>query len=161
MRAGAGSPNPRASQLLESSKTAEKMYKLDEHMACAVAGITSDANILINTARVAAQRHTFTYAEPMPVEQLVQSLCDTKQARTRGVWRHAPVGSRVRARMLRGTHSLAACAPLASPSSSLAGTRCTASSCTRATLAATTAAGRRPPSARTRLAQCNAACACF
>ena len=61
------------------------MYKLDEHVACAVAGITSDANILINTARVTAQRHTFTYAEPMPVEQLVQSLCDTKQARTCGV----------------------------------------------------------------------------
>ena len=58
------------------------MYKLDEHVACAVAGITSDANILINTARVAAQRYTFTYAEPMPVEQLVQSLCDTKQGYT-------------------------------------------------------------------------------
>jgi 20S proteasome subunit alpha 3 len=59
------------------------MYKLDEHVACAVAGITSDANILINTARVAAQRYTFTYGEPIPVEQLVQSLCDTKQARAR------------------------------------------------------------------------------
>jgi 20S proteasome subunit alpha 3 len=58
------------------------MYKLDEHVACAVAGLTSDANILINTARVAAQRYTFTYAEPMPVEQLVQSLCDTKQGYT-------------------------------------------------------------------------------
>ena len=58
------------------------MYKLDEHVACAVAGITSDANILINTARIAAQRFTFTYAEPMPVEQLVQSLCDTKQGYT-------------------------------------------------------------------------------
>jgi 20S proteasome subunit alpha 3 len=59
------------------------MYKLDEHVACAVAGITSDANILINTARVAAQRYMFTYGEPIPVEQLVQSLCDTKQARAR------------------------------------------------------------------------------
>jgi 20S proteasome subunit alpha 3 len=57
------------------------MYKLDEHVACAVAGITSDANILINTARVEAQRYTFTYGEPMPLEQLVQSLCDKKQAR--------------------------------------------------------------------------------
>ena len=62
------------------------MYKLDEHVACAVAGITSDANILINTARVTAQRFTFTYGEPMPVEQLVQSLCDTKQARARCAW---------------------------------------------------------------------------
>ncbi|CAH9073646.1 unnamed protein product [Cuscuta europaea] len=42
----------------------------------------SDANILINTARVQAQRYTFSYQEPMPVEQLVQSLCDTKQGYT-------------------------------------------------------------------------------
>merc|ERR1712156_357124 len=49
------------SKLLEASKTTEKMYKLDNHMACAVAGITADANILINTARLAAQCYTFTY----------------------------------------------------------------------------------------------------
>ena len=42
----------------------------------------SDANILINTARVQAQRYTFAYQEPMPVEQLVQSLSDTKQGYT-------------------------------------------------------------------------------
>ncbi|KAI3915114.1 hypothetical protein MKW92_030663 [Papaver armeniacum] len=70
------------SKLLQTSKTTEKMYKIDDHVACAVAGIMSDANILINTARVAAQRYTFSYQEPMPVEQLVQSLCDTKQGYT-------------------------------------------------------------------------------
>ncbi|GAB2234318.1 hypothetical protein Drorol1_Dr00003565 [Drosera rotundifolia] len=58
------------------------MYKIDDHVACAVAGIMSDANILINTARVQAQRYTYSYQEPMPVEQLVQSLCDTKQGYT-------------------------------------------------------------------------------
>merc|ERR1711982_70889 len=70
------------SKLLETSKTTEKMYKLDNHLACAVAGITADANILINTARLAAQRYTFTYDEPMPVEQMAQNLCDTKQGYT-------------------------------------------------------------------------------
>ncbi|KAI3914075.1 hypothetical protein MKW92_040139 [Papaver armeniacum] len=70
------------SKLIQTSKTTEKMDKIDDHIACAVAGITSDANILINTARVAAQRYTFSYQEPMPVEQLVQSLCDTKQGYT-------------------------------------------------------------------------------
>ncbi|DBB00907.1 TPA: protein with putative role during mitosis [Trebouxia sp. C0004] len=57
----------------------EKMYKLDGHVACAVAGITADANILINTCRLAAQRYTFAYQEPIPVEQLVRTLCDNKQ----------------------------------------------------------------------------------
>lgn len=33
----------------------EKMYLLDDHVACAVAGITSDANILISSCRLAAQ----------------------------------------------------------------------------------------------------------
>lgn len=70
------------SKLLQTSTSTEKMYKIDDHVACAVAGIMSDANILINTARVQAQRYTYAYQEPMPVEQLVQSLCDTKQGYT-------------------------------------------------------------------------------
>jgi len=70
------------SKLLQTSTSTEKMYKIDDHVACAVAGIMSDANILINTARIQAQRYSFAYQEPMPVEQLVQSLCDTKQGYT-------------------------------------------------------------------------------
>ncbi|CAN6890897.1 unnamed protein product [Brassica oleracea] len=42
------------SKLLQTSTYSEKMYKIDDHVACAVAGIMSDANILINTARVQA-----------------------------------------------------------------------------------------------------------
>ncbi|XP_047976983.1 proteasome subunit alpha type-4-like isoform X1 [Salvia hispanica] len=70
------------SKLLETSTSVEKMYKIDDHVACAVAGIMSDANILVNTARLQAQRYSFAYQEPMPLEQLVQSLCDTKQGYT-------------------------------------------------------------------------------
>ncbi|CAG8607421.1 5964_t:CDS:2 [Rhizophagus irregularis] len=46
------------------------------------AGITADANILINYARQAAQQYLFTYDEDIPVEQLVQRLCDLKQGYT-------------------------------------------------------------------------------
>lgn len=49
---------------------------------CVVAGITSDANILIDHARLTCQRYKFTYGEPMPVEQLVQTLCNLKQSYT-------------------------------------------------------------------------------
>ena len=48
----------------------------------AVAGLTADAAILVNYARVAAQRHRFTYGEEMPVESLVQLLCDYKHSYT-------------------------------------------------------------------------------
>jgi 20S proteasome subunit alpha 3 len=71
-----------ASKLLAPPKSSEKMYKVDDHVFCAVAGLTSDANILINYARVAAQRHAYTYGEPQPVEQLVQLVCDYKHGYT-------------------------------------------------------------------------------
>ena len=69
-------------QLLETSVASEKMHKLDEHIGVAVAGINSDANILINSARLSAQRYAMSYAEPVPLEQLVQNLCDQKQGYT-------------------------------------------------------------------------------
>lgn len=47
-----------------------------------LAGITSDANSLVNFARNSAQRHLFTYDEDIPVEMLVQRLCDMKQGYT-------------------------------------------------------------------------------
>lgn len=70
------------SKLLDVRKNAEKMYKIDDHLAVAVAGITADANILINNARVEAQRYLFAYQEPIPIEQLVIRVCDTKQGYT-------------------------------------------------------------------------------
>ena len=60
----------------------EKMYKIDDHVACAVAGITSDANILINHARLISQRYLYAYQEPIPIESLLQQVCDLKQGYT-------------------------------------------------------------------------------
>jgi len=67
------------SKLLDIRKLTEKMYKIDDHVACAVAGITADANILLNYARLCAQRYFYAYQEPMPIEQLLQIVCDLKQ----------------------------------------------------------------------------------
>lgn len=54
------------SKLLDHA-TSEKLYLIDDHVACVVSGITSDANTLVANARVTAQRHLYTYNEPMPV----------------------------------------------------------------------------------------------
>jgi len=70
------------SKLLETKAASEKMYRIDEHMACAVAGITADANIVINYARLSAQRHLFQFQEPSPVEGLVRTVSDLKQGYT-------------------------------------------------------------------------------
>jgi len=47
------------SKLLAPSKTSEKTYTIDNHVACLVAGLTADANILVEQARLASQRYTF------------------------------------------------------------------------------------------------------
>ena len=44
------------SKLLAPSKTSEKTYPIDNHICCLVAGFSSDANTLIQEARVGAQR---------------------------------------------------------------------------------------------------------
>ncbi|CRK22829.1 hypothetical protein BN1723_012797 [Verticillium longisporum] len=64
------------SKLLEQDTSAEKLYTVNDNMICAVAGMTADANILINYARQAAQRYLLTYNEDIPCEQLVRRLCD-------------------------------------------------------------------------------------
>jgi len=70
------------SKLLDRRSKTEKMYKIDDHVSVVVAGITSDANILINYARLEAQRYYQIYQEPIPLEHLLQIVYDLKQAYT-------------------------------------------------------------------------------
>lgn len=70
------------SSLLAPAKTSEKTYKLCDHVACTVAGLTADANILIDQARLRAGRFRYQYIENIPVEQLVEHVCNHKQAYT-------------------------------------------------------------------------------
>ncbi|OHT04049.1 Proteasome subunit alpha type-4 [Tritrichomonas foetus] len=60
----------------------EKMAKLDEHVITALAGMTADANNLVDFMRSLAQSYLKTYGEPMPVEQLVRRVCDKKHSYT-------------------------------------------------------------------------------
>ncbi len=62
--------------------TLQHILMSSSNMICAVAGMTADANILINYARQAAQRYLLTYNEDIPCEQLVRRLCDLKQGYT-------------------------------------------------------------------------------
>ena len=70
------------SKLLDQEREKEKVYKIDEHVLCAVAGWTADANILLNEARFLAQRHLYEYDEPQNVEQLTVRICNIKHAYT-------------------------------------------------------------------------------
>lgn len=70
------------SGLLAPTKTSEKTYKLCPHATCSVAGLTADANILIDQARLRAGRYAYQYQEAIPVENLVEHVCNYKQAYT-------------------------------------------------------------------------------
>jgi len=71
--------NRNVHKLLDESVFSEKIYKLHEDMACSVAGITADANVLIMLLRQHAQRYLLQYGEQIPCEQLIQYVCDFKQ----------------------------------------------------------------------------------
>lgn len=47
-----------------------------------MAGLTADANILIDQARLHAGRYSYQYQEPIPIENLVEHVCNYKQAYT-------------------------------------------------------------------------------
>ncbi|GBE58605.1 proteasome subunit alpha type protein [Babesia ovata] len=73
---------PLTTQLLDPGKINEKLYKLDAHMFCAVAGLTADATVLINVCKLYAQRHRYRFGQPQNVEQHVVEICDLKQSYT-------------------------------------------------------------------------------
>ena len=70
------------SKLVERLTDTEKIHRLDKNIAVAVAGINSDANKLIEHARVQGQRFLYTYQHLPPVEYIVQQICSVKQSYT-------------------------------------------------------------------------------
>ncbi|KAL3077104.1 hypothetical protein niasHS_013093 [Heterodera schachtii] len=68
-----------ANKLLDDRIMSEKIYKVSANIFCTVAGITSDANVLVDKLREMAVMNTLDFGENIPVEQLVIRLCNTKQ----------------------------------------------------------------------------------
>lgn len=63
-------------------ESAEKIYEVDEHIIASAAGILSDARILINQIRIAAQQHRVTYDSPIEVESVIREISDIQQQYT-------------------------------------------------------------------------------
>jgi len=70
------------SKLLVKTKNSDKLYRLEEHVVCAVAGLTSDANVLVSYLRRSAQAYRQSFQEPQPIDQLIRRVCDLKQGYT-------------------------------------------------------------------------------
>jgi len=69
-------------ELLEEAEYSWKIFKVDEHVGAAIVGLSSDARILIDQARIYAQSNKLTYDEPMDVEVVTKRICDIQQMYT-------------------------------------------------------------------------------
>jgi proteasome alpha subunit len=67
---------------LEEAEYSWKIFKVDEHIGAAIVGLSSDARILIDQARVYAQSNKLTYDEPIDTEVVTKRICDIKQLYT-------------------------------------------------------------------------------
>jgi proteasome alpha subunit len=72
----------RVNDKLLVSKSKEKIYQIDEHIACAVSGLVADGMVLIDRAQVKAQQHRISYENPIDILSLVKDVCAYKQITT-------------------------------------------------------------------------------
>jgi len=67
---------------LEEAEYSWKLFKVDDHIGAAIVGLSSDARMLIDQARVYAQSNKLTYDEPIDVEIVTKRISDIKQMYT-------------------------------------------------------------------------------
>jgi len=67
---------------LQEDRTVRKIALLDDHVALAFAGLTADARILINRARIECQSHKLTVEDPVTIEYITRHIAQLKQKYT-------------------------------------------------------------------------------
>ncbi|CDY17035.1 BnaA08g03990D [Brassica napus] len=63
----------------ELSSHQRKIFKVDDHIGVAIAGLTADGRVLSRYMRSESINHSFTYESPLPVGRLVVRLADKAQ----------------------------------------------------------------------------------
>jgi len=67
---------------LQEERTVRKICLLDDHIVMAFAGLTADARILINRARIECQSHKLTVEDPATLEYITRYIASLKQRYT-------------------------------------------------------------------------------
>lgn len=60
-------------------ETAEKVMKIDDHIAVGFCGLVADARVLIEYARIRAQINRLTFGEPISIFSLAKQIANRKQ----------------------------------------------------------------------------------
>ncbi|KAG6826795.1 hypothetical protein H0H92_014378 [Tricholoma furcatifolium] len=60
----------------------QKMFRIDDHVGIAIAGLTSDARVLSNFMRQQAMSSKMVFSRPIPVNRLVSAIADKAQVNT-------------------------------------------------------------------------------
>lgn len=71
-----------SSSLLVPPKQGDKIHKIDDHLYVIVSGLTSDANYLIEFIRNEGQKYRYNFGNHIPIENLVEMVCNLKQSYT-------------------------------------------------------------------------------
>jgi len=67
---------------LQDPNFSQKIYEVDEHLGTVVVGLSSDARILVDQARIYAQSNRLMYDEPIDIEIVAKRIGDIKQLYT-------------------------------------------------------------------------------
>jgi proteasome alpha subunit len=63
---------------LQDLASAWKLFRIDDHVGVAISGLSSDARVLINQARIYAQSNRLTYDEPINIDVLSNKVAEIK-----------------------------------------------------------------------------------
>jgi len=69
----------RVEDKLITPKSATKIYEIDNHIIASVAGIVSDARVLIERAQLISQQHRVTYDSEIEPELVIKEIANIKQ----------------------------------------------------------------------------------
>src|SRR3990167_10468770 len=69
----------RVTSKLMVAEAIEKMFRIDDHIGAAAAGLIADARVLIDRVQLRAQQHSVTYDSKIDILSVVKEICDLKQ----------------------------------------------------------------------------------